>query len=163
MWTSWSCVNMLPRFLEAHFWGFVANEIFWPLNSCLFSETGASPDSCGGVTAFPPISSPSAILLWKLERQAGVFSSSQNLQCSRKIKHYLSGHNFFHTSLMNVLQDMDGHYWVSGRSEAEAREKAAKRFNVSADKITLRQGRICLCGGEVLDDFSFCQSTDEHR
>lgn len=40
------------------------------------------------------------------------------------------------------LQDMDGHYWVSGRSEEEAREKAAKRFNVSADKITLRQGKI---------------------
>uniref|UniRef100_A0A673C501 Valine--tRNA ligase n=1 Tax=Sphaeramia orbicularis TaxID=375764 RepID=A0A673C501_9TELE len=35
--------------------------------------------------------------------------------------------------------DMDGHYWVSGRSEEEAREKAAKRFNVSTDKITLRQ------------------------
>uniref|UniRef100_A0A3Q1ASJ2 valine--tRNA ligase n=1 Tax=Amphiprion ocellaris TaxID=80972 RepID=A0A3Q1ASJ2_AMPOC len=35
--------------------------------------------------------------------------------------------------------DMDGHYWVSGRSEEEAREKAAKRFNVSVDKITLRQ------------------------
>uniref|UniRef100_A0A8C2Z2A2 valine--tRNA ligase n=1 Tax=Cyclopterus lumpus TaxID=8103 RepID=A0A8C2Z2A2_CYCLU len=37
------------------------------------------------------------------------------------------------------LQDMDGHYWVSGKSSEEAREKAAKRFNVSADKITLRQ------------------------
>uniref|UniRef100_A0A8D0AM51 Valine--tRNA ligase n=1 Tax=Sander lucioperca TaxID=283035 RepID=A0A8D0AM51_SANLU len=36
-------------------------------------------------------------------------------------------------------EDMDGHYWMSGRSEEEAREKAAKRFNVSADKITLRQ------------------------
>ncbi|XP_027145509.1 valine--tRNA ligase [Larimichthys crocea] len=36
-------------------------------------------------------------------------------------------------------EDMDGHYWVSGRTEDEAREKAAKRFNVSADKITLRQ------------------------
>uniref|UniRef100_A0A8C2XH34 valine--tRNA ligase n=1 Tax=Cyclopterus lumpus TaxID=8103 RepID=A0A8C2XH34_CYCLU len=35
--------------------------------------------------------------------------------------------------------DMDGHYWVSGKSSEEAREKAAKRFNVSADKITLRQ------------------------
>lgn len=35
---------------------------------------------------------------------------------------------------------MDGHYWVSGRSEEEAREKAAKRFNVTADKISLRQG-----------------------
>lgn len=37
---------------------------------------------------------------------------------------------------------MDGHYWVSGRSEEEAREKAAKRFNVSPDKISLRQGEI---------------------
>ncbi|XP_041708701.2 valine--tRNA ligase [Coregonus clupeaformis] len=36
-------------------------------------------------------------------------------------------------------EDMDGHYWVSGRTEEEAREKAAKRFNVSTDKITLRQ------------------------
>uniref|UniRef100_A0A7N9ASZ1 Valine--tRNA ligase n=1 Tax=Mastacembelus armatus TaxID=205130 RepID=A0A7N9ASZ1_9TELE len=36
-------------------------------------------------------------------------------------------------------EDMDGHYWVSGRSEEEAREKAAKRFNVSVDKISLRQ------------------------
>uniref|UniRef100_A0A8C4GFH3 Valine--tRNA ligase n=1 Tax=Dicentrarchus labrax TaxID=13489 RepID=A0A8C4GFH3_DICLA len=36
-------------------------------------------------------------------------------------------------------EDMDGHYWVCGRTEEEAREKAAKRFNVSADKITLRQ------------------------
>ncbi|XP_074540213.1 valine--tRNA ligase [Halichoeres trimaculatus] len=36
-------------------------------------------------------------------------------------------------------EDMDGHYWVSGRSEEEAREKAAKRFNVSTDKIHLRQ------------------------
>lgn len=41
---------------------------------------------------------------------------------------------------LSLLQDMDGHYWVSGRSEEEAREKAAKRFNVSADKISLRQG-----------------------
>ncbi|XP_029307563.1 valine--tRNA ligase [Cottoperca gobio] len=36
-------------------------------------------------------------------------------------------------------EDMDGRYWISGRSEDEAREKAAKRFNVSTDKITLRQ------------------------
>ena len=41
-----------------------------------------------------------------------------------------------------VVQDVDGHYWVSGRSEEEAREKAAKRFNVSVDKISLRQGKI---------------------
>uniref|UniRef100_A0A8C2F5Y5 valine--tRNA ligase n=1 Tax=Cyprinus carpio TaxID=7962 RepID=A0A8C2F5Y5_CYPCA len=37
------------------------------------------------------------------------------------------------------VSDVDGHYWVSGRSEEEAREKAAKRFNVTADKISLRQ------------------------
>uniref|UniRef100_A0A667ZQ25 valine--tRNA ligase n=1 Tax=Myripristis murdjan TaxID=586833 RepID=A0A667ZQ25_9TELE len=36
-------------------------------------------------------------------------------------------------------EDVDGHYWVSGRTEEEARQKAAKRFNVSADKISLRQ------------------------
>ncbi|XP_063054552.1 valine--tRNA ligase isoform X4 [Engraulis encrasicolus] len=36
-------------------------------------------------------------------------------------------------------EDMDGHYWVSGRTEEEAREKAAKRFNTSKEKITLRQ------------------------
>uniref|UniRef100_A0A8C4DI94 valine--tRNA ligase n=1 Tax=Dicentrarchus labrax TaxID=13489 RepID=A0A8C4DI94_DICLA len=40
---------------------------------------------------------------------------------------------------VNDSSDMDGHYWVCGRTEEEAREKAAKRFNVSADKITLRQ------------------------
>lgn len=38
------------------------------------------------------------------------------------------------------VQDVDGHYWVSGRSEEEAIDKAAKRFNVTADKISLRQG-----------------------
>ncbi|KAI4811290.1 hypothetical protein KUCAC02_014203 [Chaenocephalus aceratus] len=36
-------------------------------------------------------------------------------------------------------EDMDGHYWISGSSEEVVREKAAKRFNVSADKISLRQ------------------------
>lgn len=36
-------------------------------------------------------------------------------------------------------EDTDGHYWVSGRSEEEAREKAAKRFSVSIDKIALKQ------------------------
>ncbi|KAJ8392935.1 hypothetical protein AAFF_G00071390 [Aldrovandia affinis] len=36
-------------------------------------------------------------------------------------------------------EDMDGHYWVSGRTEEEAREKAAKRFGVPLEKISLRQ------------------------
>ncbi|XP_077987163.1 valine--tRNA ligase-like [Glandiceps talaboti] len=35
--------------------------------------------------------------------------------------------------------DTDGKYWVSGRDEGEARKKAAKTFNVSEDKISLRQ------------------------
>lgn len=30
---------------------------------------------------------------------------------------------------------------MSGRSEAEAREKAAKEFRVSPDKISLQQGK----------------------
>ncbi|MBN3299917.1 SYVC ligase, partial [Amia calva] len=36
-------------------------------------------------------------------------------------------------------EDTDGKYWVSGRTEEEAREKAASLFGVSADKISLRQ------------------------
>ncbi|XP_049587384.1 valine--tRNA ligase isoform X2 [Syngnathus scovelli] len=36
-------------------------------------------------------------------------------------------------------EDVDGHYWVSGRTLQEAREKAAKRFNVTPDKVKLRQ------------------------
>uniref|UniRef100_A0A3Q2YZ20 Valine--tRNA ligase n=1 Tax=Hippocampus comes TaxID=109280 RepID=A0A3Q2YZ20_HIPCM len=36
-------------------------------------------------------------------------------------------------------EDVDGHYWVSGRTAEEAREKAAKRFNVTSDKVALRQ------------------------
>ncbi|KAL4616796.1 valine-tRNA ligase-like [Arapaima gigas] len=36
-------------------------------------------------------------------------------------------------------EDTDGEYWVSGRTEEEARGKAAKRFGVAAEKISLRQ------------------------
>uniref|UniRef100_A0A8C6HAC6 valine--tRNA ligase n=1 Tax=Mus spicilegus TaxID=10103 RepID=A0A8C6HAC6_MUSSI len=36
-------------------------------------------------------------------------------------------------------EDPDGRYWVSGRTEAEAREKAAREFGVSPDKISLQQ------------------------
>ncbi|XP_002732116.2 valine--tRNA ligase [Saccoglossus kowalevskii] len=35
--------------------------------------------------------------------------------------------------------DIDGNYWVSGRDENEARKKAAAKFNVTEDKISLRQ------------------------
>lgn len=46
--------------------------------------------------------------------------------------------------LPHLCQDPDGRYWVSGRSEAEAREKAAKEFRVSPDKISLQQGKAGL-------------------
>ncbi|CAL1537812.1 unnamed protein product [Lymnaea stagnalis] len=36
-------------------------------------------------------------------------------------------------------QDIDDHYWVSGRNEAEAKKNAAKKFGVDISKITLRQ------------------------
>ncbi|XP_035683587.1 valine--tRNA ligase-like isoform X1 [Branchiostoma floridae] len=35
--------------------------------------------------------------------------------------------------------DVDEKYWVSGRDESEARRKAAERFGVAEDKISLRQ------------------------
>ncbi|XP_015600775.1 valine--tRNA ligase isoform X2 [Cephus cinctus] len=35
--------------------------------------------------------------------------------------------------------EIDNNYWVSGRSEQEAKEKAAARFEVSLDKISLQQ------------------------
>lgn len=35
--------------------------------------------------------------------------------------------------------DDDGRHWVSGRDEEEAKENAAKRFNVDKQKISLRQ------------------------
>ncbi|XP_029099399.1 valine--tRNA ligase isoform X6 [Monodon monoceros] len=36
-------------------------------------------------------------------------------------------------------EDPDGRYWVSGRTKAEALEKAAEEFGVSPDKISLQQ------------------------
>ncbi|XP_077317271.1 valine--tRNA ligase isoform X2 [Lithobates pipiens] len=36
-------------------------------------------------------------------------------------------------------EDTDGKYWISGRSEEEARQKAAKQFNVAPAKVTLKQ------------------------
>lgn len=36
-------------------------------------------------------------------------------------------------------EDTDDKYWVSGRDEEEAKEKAAARFNVPKDKISLKQ------------------------
>lgn len=41
--------------------------------------------------------------------------------------------------IIHSLQDIDNNYWVSGRNKEEALKKAAQRFNVSPDKITLRQ------------------------
>ena len=42
---------------------------------------------------------------------------------------------------VSTLQDDDDDYWVVGKTEEEARENAVKKFNVSADKIQLRQGK----------------------
>lgn len=39
-----------------------------------------------------------------------------------------------------VLQPNEGEYWVSGRSEEEALEKASKKFQVSKEKIKVKQG-----------------------
>uniref|UniRef100_A0A670HVP5 Valine--tRNA ligase n=1 Tax=Podarcis muralis TaxID=64176 RepID=A0A670HVP5_PODMU len=36
-------------------------------------------------------------------------------------------------------EDTDGRYWISGRTEQEVKEKAAKVFKVPAEKISLRQ------------------------
>ncbi|KAL5011505.1 hypothetical protein ScPMuIL_010056 [Solemya velum] len=36
-------------------------------------------------------------------------------------------------------QDIDGEYWVCGRTEDEARQKAAEKFKVPAEKISLKQ------------------------
>ena len=44
------------------------------------------------------------------------------------------------------LQDTNDEYWVSGRTEEEARKKAAEKFKVTEDKISLRQGmNACAC------------------
>lgn len=41
-----------------------------------------------------------------------------------------------------ILQDIDGNYWVCGKTEEEARKNAAEKFKVSEDKISLKQGTV---------------------
>ncbi|XP_051899717.1 valine--tRNA ligase [Pristis pectinata] len=41
-------------------------------------------------------------------------------------------------------EDADGHYWVSGRTVEIAKQKAAERFNVTPDRISLRQDQDVL-------------------
>ena len=43
---------------------------------------------------------------------------------------------------MMSFQPKEGEYWVSGRTEEEALEKAAKKFNVSKEKVVLSQGTV---------------------
>ena len=38
------------------------------------------------------------------------------------------------------MKPLDNKYWVSGRTEDEARKKAAERFRISADILNLKQG-----------------------
>ena len=42
------------------------------------------------------------------------------------------------------FQPKEGEYWVSGRSDEEALEKAAKKFNVAKEKIKLERGTCVL-------------------
>ena len=39
-------------------------------------------------------------------------------------------------------KDTDGQYWICARTEEEAKDKAAAKFNISKDKITLTQGNL---------------------
>ena len=55
------------------------------------------------------------------------------------------------------IQENDGHYWVSGRTQAEALEKASKRFSMSPDKIVLKQGMSTVC------DYCLMMKTDNWR
>ena len=43
-----------------------------------------------------------------------------------------------------VGDEAGNHFWVSGRSETEARTNAAKRFNVPEGKIKLKRIKMCL-------------------
>ena len=45
---------------------------------------------------------------------------------------------------MTNFQPKEGEYWVSGRSDEEALEKAAKKFNVAKEKIKLERGTCVL-------------------
>lgn len=56
--------------------------------------------------------------------------------------------------------DTDGEYWVTGRTQEEARKKAAKKFGVAPEKITLTQGEGNHCfpwkAGTLSDLFLHC-------
>ena len=50
------------------------------------------------------------------------------------------------SKLSETLQDTNDEYWVSGRTEEEAKKNAAEKFKVTEDKISLRQGmNACAC------------------
>ena len=47
-------------------------------------------------------------------------------------------------------------YWVSGRTEEEAKKKAAEKFKVAEDKISLRQGTNARACWRVSDEVLLC-------
>ena len=48
---------------------------------------------------------------------------------------------------LSLTQDTDEKNWVSGRTEDEAKQRAAERFGVDASKISLQQGKSILYPG----------------
>ncbi|KAK6978361.1 valine--tRNA ligase [Biomphalaria glabrata] len=65
-------------------------------------------------------------------------------------------------------QDIDGHYWVSGRTEVEAKEAAAKKFGVDVGKISLRQDEDVLdtwfsSGFFPMSVFGWPENTEDYQ
>ena len=56
--------------------------------------------------------------------------------------------------------DTDGEYWVTGRTEEEARTKAAEKFKVTPDKIILEQGMDCISVSII---FRYAHHVCRHR
>ena len=56
------------------------------------------------------------------------------------------------------FQDTNDEYWVSGRTEEEAKKKAAEKFKVAEDKISLRQGMNARACWRVSDEVLLCGS-----
>ncbi|PFX27275.1 valine--tRNA ligase-like [Stylophora pistillata] len=65
-------------------------------------------------------------------------------------------------------EDTDGKYWVSGRTEEEVLKKAAERFNVAPEKITLKQDEDVLdtwfsSGLFPFSIFGWPEETDDYK
>ena len=119
---------------------------------CFIPVTGASHVNCGGDIAFLPTLLPSLMTACQKERYVLL---PNGFPCKSQVVHFTFS-CFKCSSICSILtclcllswflplfltyQDTDGTYWVSGRTEEEAREKAAAQFKVDASKIVLQQG-----------------------